>query len=127
MSKVSDFLNLLKYRQKIKLIDSNIKQKYYHLQVIKNSNVWVRGIKGIIIEDSSTFNSILDEAFIGYSYSFNGADNWLYVNNVNSEIVLRFPSYDPVLSAPISASILNALFSSTNKIFPYHIGYRKNC
>ncbi len=119
------FFEFMEISTKIKLIDSNIKQKYYHLQVIKHSNVWVRGIKGIIIEDTSTFNSILDEAFIGYSYSFNGADNWLYVNNVNSEIVLRFPSYDPVLSAPVSASILNVLFSSTNKIFPYHIGYRK--
>ena len=88
-----------------------IKYKYYFLELWSKTEILTRGMNGIHISDSTRYGQHLDESFIGYSLTFNGGKNWLYTNNIDSELMLlRYPTYDPVLSVPIPSEVLNSMF-----------------
>ena len=90
-----------------------IKYKYYFLELWSKTEILTRGINGIHVSDSTRYSQHLDESFIGYSLTFTAGKKWLYVNNIDSEVMLlRYPTYDPVLSVPISSEVLNSIFQA---------------
>jgi len=104
-------LNSKVYSKSYEIIVEPIKYKYYFLEMWHKTPILTRGIKGIHITDSSRYGQHLDESFIGYSLTFNAGKNWLYTNNIDAEMMLlRYPTYDPVLAVPISAEVLNSIF-----------------